>query len=149
MPYTTLLLSFHLIYSIYRDLLARGPVKDQSAKEGFIKVKKKRFVGNSVVPREPDLTTCSVLLSNGADICTCPGYILRDEEFVEIIRNKPNFTLRVERLESRHNANFKSFMARLLTEYLWTFMEFLPRERRCQGRLPNTARHTAPTLRVN
>ncbi|KAM3965458.1 uncharacterized protein ACR2FA_000295 [Aphomia sociella] len=76
------------------------------------------------------------------------------EEVVDYIRKKSNFTLRVERLESRHKVNFSSFVVSVPTHHLATFMkeDFWPQGvvfRKFRGRLPaDTARHTSPTSRV-
>ena len=82
-------------------------------------------------------------------------YSTKAEEIVEYIRVKSKFTLRVQRLESRHTVNFNSFVVRVPTEHLSTFMneEFWPKGvvfRRFRGRIPDTARHTTPleTIRV-
>ncbi|XP_026330950.1 uncharacterized protein LOC113238327, partial [Hyposmocoma kahamanoa] len=70
-------------------------------------------------------------------------YSTKSEEIVEYIRHKTKYTLRVERLESRRNVNFNSFVVRIPTEHLSTFMkeEFWPKGviyRRFRGRLPDT-----------
>ncbi|KAF9794016.1 hypothetical protein SFRURICE_015185 [Spodoptera frugiperda] len=75
------------------------------------------------------------------------------EEIVEFIKIKAKLHLKVEQLHSQHRVDFKSFVVRVPTEHLSTFMkeEFWPRGvvyRRSRGRLPDTARHTTPSLRV-
>ncbi|KAF9798982.1 hypothetical protein SFRURICE_011621 [Spodoptera frugiperda] len=76
------------------------------------------------------------------------------EQIVEYVRFKTNWTLRVEKLESRHNTNFKSFMVRVPTQHFETLIkeEFWPKGvvyRRFRGRLRDTTqRNTTPTLRV-
>ncbi|CAH0402151.1 unnamed protein product [Chilo suppressalis] len=82
-------------------------------------------------------------------------YSTKEEEIVEYLRIKTNFSLRVARLESRHNVNFNSFVVRVPTEHQATFMkeDFWPKGvvfRRFRGRLPDTTpRHTSPSIRVN
>lgn len=78
-------------------------------------------------------------------------YTTKAENIVEYVKVKTNFMLRVERLESRHNVNFVSFVVRVPTAKLSTFMqeEFWPKGvvfRRFRGRLPDTLklRHTSP-----
>ncbi|KAJ8706227.1 hypothetical protein PYW08_010853 [Mythimna loreyi] len=76
------------------------------------------------------------------------------EEVVEYMRVKTNWTLRVERLDSRHDVNFKSFVIRVPTHQLQTFLkeDFWPKGvlyRRFRGRLRDTTqRNTTPMLRV-
>ncbi|CAH0399900.1 unnamed protein product [Chilo suppressalis] len=78
-------------------------------------------------------------------------YITKAEGIAEYLRTKTNFSLRVARLESCHDVNFNSFVVRVPTEHLTTFLkeELWPKGmvfRRFKGRLPDTTpRHTSPT----
>ncbi|XP_075990184.1 uncharacterized protein LOC142985826 [Anticarsia gemmatalis] len=128
--------------------------KEQADKDGFIMVQKKK--------KKPSQNKCGT----GP---TGPNYLLRPavpvtplyvsrlhystkvEEIVEYIQTKTKWTLRVQRLESRHNVGFNAFVVRVPTEHLTKFMEpeFWPKGvvfRRFRGRIPDTARYTTPTL---
>ncbi|XP_050559858.1 uncharacterized protein LOC126912312 [Spodoptera frugiperda] len=124
------------------DLHQEVPKKNQNDKEGFTLVERKK-------KRKPICRNqCATLL-----------YVSRlhdsteVEEIVEFIKIKAKLHLKVEQLHSQHRVDFKSFVVRVPTEHLSTFMkeEFWPRGvvyRRFRGRLPDTARHTTPSLRV-
>ena len=135
----------------------QGPEKDMSDKDGFIKVERKK--------KPPCRNQCGTALA-GPNMLLRPAvpttllYVSRlhhstkVEEVVEYVRVKTNWTLRVERLEPRHNTNFKSFVVRVPTHHLEKFLkeEFWPKGvvyRRFRGRLHDTSqRNTTPTLRV-
>lgn len=74
------------------------------------------------------------------------------EDVVQYVKVKTNWTLRVVRLESRHNVNFKSFVIRVPTQHLQTCLkeDFWPKGvvyRRFRGRLRDTTqRNTTPTM---
>ncbi|PZC73779.1 hypothetical protein B5X24_HaOG208790 [Helicoverpa armigera] len=76
------------------------------------------------------------------------------EEIVEYLRIKTKWTLRVERLEPRHNMNFNSFVVRVPTSDLEKFLkeDLWPKGvvfRRFRGRLRDTSqRNTTPMIRV-
>uniref|UniRef100_A0A2A4JRK1 Uncharacterized protein n=1 Tax=Heliothis virescens TaxID=7102 RepID=A0A2A4JRK1_HELVI len=128
--------------------------KGQADKDGFIVVQKKK--------KKPSQNKCGTAP-------TGPKYLLRPavpvtplyvsrlhystkaEEIVEYIQIKTKLTLRVQKLESRHNADFNAFVVRVPTEHLSKYMdpEFWPKGvvfRRFRGRIPDTARYTTPTL---
>ncbi|CAH0402326.1 unnamed protein product [Chilo suppressalis] len=81
-------------------------------------------------------------------------YTTKAEGIAEYLRTKTNFSLRAARLESRHDVNLYSFVVRVPTEHLATFLkkELWPKGvvfRRFKGRLPDTTpHHTSPTKRV-
>ncbi|KAJ8717572.1 hypothetical protein PYW07_005502 [Mythimna separata] len=143
---------------IVRSLLPAAISQGQADEEGFVRVVKKK-------KKPASRNQCGTAL-------TCPNALLRPaipstqlyvsrlhhstkvEELVEYIKMKTNFILRVERLESRHKINFKSFVVRVPTHSLETFMkeEFWPKGvvyRRFRGRLHDTTtqRNTSPTQR--
>lgn len=76
---------------------------------------------------------------------------IETEHVVEYVRLKTKWSLRVEKLVSRHETNFNSFVLRVPTTHLSTFTaeEFWPKGvvfRRFRGRLPDTTmRRTSPT----
>ncbi|CAH0399576.1 unnamed protein product [Chilo suppressalis] len=124
--------------------------------EGFIKVERKK--------RKPACRNLCGVAPTGPNhllhpaILTTPLYVSRmhystkEEEIAEYLRVKTKFSLRVAWLESRHNVNFNSFVVKVPTEHLATFMkeELWPEGvvfRRFRGRLPDTTtRHTPLTL---
>ncbi|KAF9802925.1 hypothetical protein SFRURICE_015522 [Spodoptera frugiperda] len=136
-----------------------GPKKDTCDKDGFIKVERRK-------KKPPCRNQCGTA-QPGPNILLRPAvpttqlYVSRlhhtttVEQIVEYVRSKTNWTLRVEKLESRHNTNFKSFMVRVPTHHFETFLkeEFWPKGvvyRRFRGRLRDTTqRNTTPTLRVH
>ncbi|CAH0402160.1 unnamed protein product [Chilo suppressalis] len=127
--------------------------------EGFIKVERKK--------KKPARRNLCGVAPTGPNnllrpaIPTTPLYVSRlhystkEEEIVEYLRIKTKFSLRVVRLESRHNVNFNSFVVRVPTEHLATFMkeDLWPKGVVfwCfRGRLPDTtSRHTSPSIRVS
>ncbi|KAJ8714251.1 hypothetical protein PYW08_007871 [Mythimna loreyi] len=137
----------------------------QVDEEGFTRVEKKKR-------RSPVLVTSAGPIVIGGTAPSGPNMLLRPavpttqlyisrlhhstkvEEVVEYMRVKTNWTLRVERLDSRHDINFKSFVIRVPTQQLQTFLreEFWPKGvlyRRFRGRLRDTTqRNTTPMLRV-
>ncbi|KAF9791639.1 hypothetical protein SFRURICE_020038 [Spodoptera frugiperda] len=137
---------------------ARLDVKDTCDKDGFIKVERRK-------KKPPCRNQCGTA-QTGPNILLRPAvpttqlYVSRlhhtttVEQIVEYVRSKTNWTLRVEKLESRHNTNFKSFMVRVPTHHFETFLkeEFWPKGviyRRFRGRLRDTTqRNTTPTLPV-
>ncbi|XP_063368382.1 uncharacterized protein LOC134656789 [Cydia amplana] len=71
-------------------------------------------------------------------------YLTKVDDIVKYVKVKTGFILRVAKLESRHNANFNSFVVIVPTEHLATFTkeEFWPKGvkfRRFRGRFPDTA----------
>ncbi|XP_063619670.1 uncharacterized protein LOC134792331, partial [Cydia splendana] len=71
-------------------------------------------------------------------------YLTKVDDIVKYVKTKTGFILRVAKLESRHNANFNSFVVSVPTDHLATFTkeEFWPKGvkfRRFRGRLPDTA----------
>lgn len=141
--------------SAHKDI--RIQPKEQDDKNGFILVQKKK--------KKPTQNKCGTAP-------TGPNYLLRPavpvtplyvsrlhystkaEEIGEYIQIKTKWTVRVERLESRHNVNFNSFVVRVPTEHLSKFIspEFWPKGvifRRFRGRIPDTARCTTQTLLNN
>lgn len=133
------------------------PPKKQCDKEGFIKVERRKkkpasrnHHGNAPVGLEPSLRP---------EVRTTQLYVSRlhwstkVEELVDFVRRKSKFTLRVERLASRHKVNFSSFVVRVPTHHLETFMkeDFWPQGvvfRKFRGRLPADTRYTSLTPRV-
>ncbi|XP_022824478.1 uncharacterized protein LOC111354998 [Spodoptera litura] len=135
--------------------------KDTCDDDGFIKVekknkKKKPHCRNQrgTAPKEPDMVlrpatpTTQLYLSRLHHSMTV-------EDVVKYIRELTGWTLRVERLESRYKMNYKSFVVRVPSDHLDTFLkeEFWPTGvvyRRFRGRLRNTSqRDTTPVLRVH
>uniref|UniRef100_A0A2A4J6F0 Uncharacterized protein n=1 Tax=Heliothis virescens TaxID=7102 RepID=A0A2A4J6F0_HELVI len=133
--------------------------KDTCDRDGFITVEKKKkkkppcrnqcgtaMVGPNMLLR-PAVPTTLLYVSR-------LHHSTKVEEVVEYMRVKTNWTLRVERLEPRHNTNFKSFVVRVPTHHLDKFLkeEFWPKGvvyRRFRGRLHDTSqRNTTPTVRV-
>ncbi|KAF9805151.1 hypothetical protein SFRURICE_013344 [Spodoptera frugiperda] len=140
------------------DLHQEVPKKNQNVKEGFTLVERKK-------KRKPTCRNqCGTALT-GHNYLVRPAvpatllYVSRlhdstkVEEIVEFIKIKAKLHLKVEQLHSQHRVDFKSFVVRVPTAHLSTLMkeEFWPRGvvyRRFRGRLPDTARHTTPSLRV-
>ncbi|KAF9823741.1 hypothetical protein SFRURICE_017304 [Spodoptera frugiperda] len=140
-------------------LLRNATSKDTCDKDGFVKVERRK-------KKPPCRNQCGTA-QTGPNILLRPAvpttqlYVSRlhhtttVEQIVEYVRSKTNWTLRVEKLESRHNTNFKSFMVRVPTHHFETFLkeEFWPKGvvfRRFRGRLRDTTqRNTTPTLRVH
>ncbi|PZC71178.1 hypothetical protein B5X24_HaOG213940 [Helicoverpa armigera] len=136
-----------------------GPKKDTCDKDGFIKVERRK-------KRPPCRNQCGTA-QTGPNILLRPAvpttqlYVSRlhhtttVEQIVEYVRSKTNWTLRVAKLESRHNTNFNSFMVRVPTHHVETFLkeEFWPKGvvyRKFRGWLRDTSqRNTTPTLRVH
>ncbi|KAF9815189.1 hypothetical protein SFRURICE_006753, partial [Spodoptera frugiperda] len=132
-----------------------SPKKDTCDKDGFTKVERRK--------KKPPLRYRTNWTQHPAASWrpTTQLYVSRlhhtttVEQIVEYVRSKTNWTLRVEKLESRHNTNFKSFMVRVPTHHFETFLkeEFWPKGvvyRRFRGRLRDTTqRNTTPTLRVH
>ncbi|KAF9810563.1 hypothetical protein SFRURICE_021016 [Spodoptera frugiperda] len=143
----------------YADIAAKGevPKKNQNDKEGFTLVERRK-------KRKPTCRNqCGTALTGHNHLLrpAVPATLLyvsrlhdsTREEIVEFIKIKAKLHLKVEQLHSQHRVDFKSFVVRVPTEHLSTFMkeEFWPRGvvyRRFRGRLPDTARHTTPSLRV-
>ncbi|PZC80063.1 hypothetical protein B5X24_HaOG215404 [Helicoverpa armigera] len=102
-------------------------------KDGFIKVERRK-------KRPPCRNQCGTA-QTGPNILLRPAvpttqlYVSRlhhtttVEQIVEYVRSKTNWTLRVAKLESRHNTNFNSFMVRVPTHHIETFLkeEFWPK----------------------
>ena len=145
--------------SINKGVAQQGSVRASCDKDGFIKVEKKKR------KKPPCRNQCGNALS-GPNMLLRPAipstqlYVSRlhhstkVEEVVEYVRVKTNWTLRVVELESRHNTNFKSFVVRVPTHHVETFLkeEFWPKGvlfRRFRGRLRDTSqRNTTPSFRV-
>ncbi|XP_047031245.1 uncharacterized protein LOC124638345 [Helicoverpa zea] len=134
------------------------PGKGTADADGFIKVERKKKKPSSRNRCGTALTGPNMLLRPA--IPTTQLYVSRlhhstkVEEIVEYIRVKTNWTLRVEKLEPRHNTNFKSFVVRVPTQHLDMFQEqFWPKGvvfRRFRRRLRDTAQcNTTPPTRVN
>ncbi|XP_022834947.1 uncharacterized protein LOC111362504 [Spodoptera litura] len=138
---------------VHKDWKQRG-----SDEDGFITVEKRK-------KRKPTCRNQCGTAPTGPNFLLRPAtpttllyvsrlhYTTKVEEIVEYIRVKSKFVMRVERLESRHNTNFNSFVVRVPTEHLSILMkeEFWPKcvvFRRFRGRIPDTERHTTPILRV-
>lgn len=132
--------------------------KNQNDKEGFTLVEKKK-------KRKPTCRNqCGTAVTGHNHLLrpAVPATLLyvsrlhdstKVEEIVEFIKIKTKLHLKIEQLHSKHRVDFKSFVIRVPTEHLSIFMkeEFWPRGvvyRRFRGRLPDTARHTTPSLRV-
>ena len=130
-------------------------MKDTCDKDRFIKVEKKQkkkprcrnqcgtaLAGPNMLLRPAILTTLLYL--------SRLHHSTKDEEIVEYMRVITSWTLRVEKLESRHKTNFKSFVVRVPTHHLETILkeEFWPKGvvyRRILGRLHDTSqRNTTP-----
>ncbi|KAF9816625.1 hypothetical protein SFRURICE_019489 [Spodoptera frugiperda] len=142
----------------HADLHQEVPKKNQNDKEGFTLVERRK-------KRKPTCRNqCGTALTGHNHLLrpAVPATLLyvsrlhdstKVEEIVEFIKIKAKLHLKVEQLHSQHRVDFKSFVVRVPTEHLSTFMkeEFWPRGvvyRRFRGRLPDTARHTTPSLRV-
>lgn len=142
----------------HADLHQEVPKKNQNDKEGFTLVERKK-------KRKPTcrnqcgtaLTGHNYLLRPAVPATLLYVSRLHDstkvEEIVEFIKIKAKLHLKVEQLHSLHRVDFKSFVVRVPTEHLPTLMkeEFWPRGvvfRRFRGRLPDTVRHTTPSIRV-
>lgn len=140
------------------DLHQEVPKKNQNDKEGFTLVERKK-------KRKPTCRNqCGTALTGHNHLLrpavpTTLLYVSRlhdstkAEEIVEFIKIKAKLHLKVEQLHSQHRVDFKSYVVRVPTEHLSTLMkeEFWPRGvvyRRFRGRLPDSARHTTPSLRV-
>ncbi|KAF9806512.1 hypothetical protein SFRURICE_001307 [Spodoptera frugiperda] len=140
------------------DLHQEVSNKKQNDKEGFTVVERKK-------KRKPTCRNqCGTALTGHNHLLrpAVPATLLyvsrlhdstKVEEIVEFIKIKAKLHLKVEQLHSQHRVDFKSFVVRVPTEHLSTLMkeEFWPRGvvyRRFRGRLPDTARHTTPSLRV-
>ncbi|KAF9820493.1 hypothetical protein SFRURICE_009912 [Spodoptera frugiperda] len=140
------------------DLHQEVPKKNQNDKEGFTLVERKK-------KRKPTCRNqCGTALTGHNHLLrpAVPATLLyvsrlhdstKAEEIVEFIKIKAKLHLKVEQLHSQHRVDFKSYVVRVPTEHLSTLMkeEFWPRGvvyRRFRGRLPDTARHTTPSLRV-
>ncbi|XP_047021565.1 uncharacterized protein LOC124631289 [Helicoverpa zea] len=134
------------------------PTKGKADADGFIRVERKKKKPSSRNQCGTALTGPNMLLRPA--IPTTQLYVSRlhhstkVEEIVEYIRVKTNWTLRVEKLESSHNTNFKSFVVRVPTQHLDLFQEqFWPKGvvfRRFRGRLRDTTKcNTRPLTRVN
>ncbi|PZC87129.1 hypothetical protein B5X24_HaOG201365 [Helicoverpa armigera] len=141
-------------------LRRQGPKDDTCDKDGFIKVERRK-------KKKPTCRNqCGTALA-GPNMLLRPAipttllYVSRlhhstkVEEVVEYLRVKTNWTLRVERLEPRHNTNFNSFVVRVPTQGLEKVLkeDFWPKGvmyRRFRGRLRGTSqRNTTPTHRVH
>ncbi|PZC78252.1 hypothetical protein B5X24_HaOG202324 [Helicoverpa armigera] len=132
--------------------------KGKADADGFVKVERRKKKPSSRNQCGTALTGPNMLLRPA--IPTTQLYVSRlhhstkVEEIVEYIRVKTNWTLRVEKLEPRHNTNFKSFVVRVPTQHLDMFQEqFWPKGvvfRRFRGRLRDTTQcNTTPPIRVN
>ncbi|KAM3955362.1 uncharacterized protein ACR2FA_010739 [Aphomia sociella] len=140
-----------------RKATTSGTRQTQCDEEGFVtKIKKRKPVSRNLCGTastgpnhllRPEIKSTQLYVSR-------VHWSTKVEEVVDYIRKKSNFTLRVERLESRHKVNFSSFVVSVPTHHLATFMkeDFWPQGvvfRKFRGRLPaDTARHTSPTSRV-
>ncbi|PZC74018.1 hypothetical protein B5X24_HaOG208432 [Helicoverpa armigera] len=141
-------------------LRRQGPKEDTYDKDGFVKVEKRKK------KKPPCRNQCGTGLA-GPNMLIRPAipttllYVSRlhhstkVEEIVEYLRVKTNWTLRVEKLEPRHNTNFNSFVVRVPTQGLEKVLkeDFWPKGvvyRRFRGRLRDTSqRNTTPTHRVH
>ncbi|PZC82757.1 hypothetical protein B5X24_HaOG209855 [Helicoverpa armigera] len=132
--------------------------KGKADADGFVKVQRRKKKPSSRNQCGTALTGPNMLLRPA--IPTTQLYVSRlhhstkVEEIVEYIRVKTNWTLRVEKLEPRHNTNFKSFVVGVPTQHLDMFQEqFWPKGvvfRRFRGRLRDTTQcNTTPPIRVN
>ncbi|XP_047034189.1 uncharacterized protein LOC124640456 [Helicoverpa zea] len=141
-----------------RGTVQSVPCKGKVDADGFVKVERRKKKPSSRNQCGTALTGPNMLLRPA--IPTTQLYVSRlhhstkVEEIVEYIRVKTNWTLRVERLEPRHNTNFKSFVVRVPTQHLDMFQEaFWPKGvvfRRFRGRLRDTTQcNTTPPIRVN
>ncbi|XP_047023719.1 uncharacterized protein LOC124632796 [Helicoverpa zea] len=141
-----------------RGTVQSVPCKGKADADGFVKVERRKKKPSSRNQCGTALTGPNMLLRPA--IPTTQLYVSRlhhstkVEEIVEYIRVKTNWTLRVERLEPRHNTNFKSFVVRVPTQHLDMFQEaFWPKGvvfRRFRGRLRDTTQcNTTPPIRVN
>lgn len=140
-----------------------GHSTDRCDKEGFIRVEKKKKPTCRNQCGTAVLTDLSQHCLLRAAVPTTPLYVSRvhfnvkPEGVLEYLKQKTGLTLRVEKLESRHNVNFISFMVRVPTDRLSTFMseEFWPKGvkfRKFNGRLTrdtSQVRYTSPYSRVN
>lgn len=140
-----------------RKSVTEGSPKKQCDKEGFIKVERRKkkpasrnHHGNAPVGQEhslrPEVRSTQLYVSR-------LHWSTKVEELVDYVRRKSKFTLRVERLASRHKVNFSSFVIRVPTHHLETFMkeDFWPQGvvfRKFRGRLPADSRYTSLTPRV-
>lgn len=133
---------------VHKDLPKPTPRESKCDKDGFIKVEKKKKkpvcrnqcgtapTGPKHLLR-PAMPTTQLYVSR-------LHYSTKAEEIVEYVRVKTGIILRVAKLESRHTVNFNSYVLRVPTDKLATFMkeEFWPKGvlfRRFRGRLPNTS----------
>ncbi|XP_075990150.1 uncharacterized protein LOC142985790 [Anticarsia gemmatalis] len=126
-------------------------------KDGFIKVEKKKRKSSrrnqcGTAPTGPNHLLRPAVPATLLYVSRL-HYSTKAENIVEYVQVKSNFKLRVEQLQSCHNVNFNSFVVRVPTEHLSTFMkeEFWPRGvvfRRYRGRLPDTTRQATPGSRV-
>ncbi|PZC78059.1 hypothetical protein B5X24_HaOG202662 [Helicoverpa armigera] len=141
-----------------RGTVQSVPCKGKADADGFVKVERRKKKPSSRNQCGTALTGPNMLLRPA--IPTTQLYVSRlhhstkVEEIVEYIRVKTNWTLRVEKLEPRHNTNFKSFVVRVPTQHLDMFQEqFWPKGvvfRRFRGRLRDTTQcNTTPPIRVN
>ncbi|XP_047021435.1 uncharacterized protein LOC124631223 [Helicoverpa zea] len=140
-------------------LKRQGPQKDTCDKDGFKVVEKRKK------KKPPCRNQCGTALT-GPNMLLRPAihttllYVSRRhhstkaEEIVEYLCIKTKWTLRVERLEPRHNMNFNSFVVRVPTSDLEKFLkeDLWPKGvvfRRFRGRLRDTSqRNTTPMIRV-
>ncbi|PZC80411.1 hypothetical protein B5X24_HaOG214713 [Helicoverpa armigera] len=140
-----------------RGTVQSVPCKGKADADGFVKVERRK--------KPSSRNQCGTALT-GPNMLLRPAipttrlYVSRlhpstkVEEIVEYIRVKTSWTLRVEKLEPRHNTNFKSFVVRVPTQHLDMFQEqFWPKGvvfRRFRGRLRDTTQcNTTPPIRVN
>ncbi|KAL0841481.1 hypothetical protein ABMA28_015158 [Loxostege sticticalis] len=134
-----------------------GSRKSQADEEGFVKVvrKTRKSARRNICGTAPTESTHTLR----AAIPSTPLYVSRVhwstkvEDVVDYVQKKSNFRLRVERLESRHKTNFNSFLVRVPTHHLPTFMkeDFWPQGvvfRKFRGRLPADTAHTSTFMRV-
>ncbi|XP_035430891.2 uncharacterized protein LOC118263168 [Spodoptera frugiperda] len=128
--------------------------------DGFIKVEKKKkkkpVYRNQcgTLPTEPDMVLRPATPTTQLYVSRL-HHSTKVEDLVEYIKWQTHWTLRVERLESRYKMNYKSFVVRVPSDSLDTFLkeEFWPKGvvyRRFRGRLRDTSqRETTPTLSVH
>ncbi|XP_035430889.2 uncharacterized protein LOC118263167 [Spodoptera frugiperda] len=134
--------------------------KDTCDDDGFIKVEKKKkkkpVYRNQcgTLPTEPDMVLRPATPTTQLYVSRL-HHSTKVEDLVEYIKWQTHWTLRVERLESRYKMNYKSFVVRVPSDSLDTFLkeEFWPKGvvyRRFRGRLRDTSqRETTPLLRVH
>ncbi|XP_046976479.1 uncharacterized protein LOC124542592 [Vanessa cardui] len=140
------------IVQTHEDLRQPGLKTNRVDADGFVKVEKKkekpssRNQCGSAQPSDAGTSLRTAVPTTQLYLSRL-HYSTKAEEIVEYIRMKTTWILRVVKLESRYNVNFNSFVVRVPTQHLATFMQqsFWPTGvvfRRFRGRIPCTTRNS-------